>query len=153
VLCLAKDDEAALESARKLVAKDNNREKLLSEKVKIEKRLDTLSSVIRKLYEDCVTEVLSGDNYQAFVTGYQKEQTALTERLATINGKLAATPDYEASLKQLKSYAAAYATQTELTAEMLTRLISRIEIGYPTRLAGKIQQEITIIYRFINTTL
>lgn len=153
VFGLVKDDNSVLEITKQKAAKGGGREKLISEKSKIEKRLGTLTAVIRKLYEDCVTEVLSGENYQSLVSGYQKEQTALSEKLKTVNGELNNTIDYEESIKQLKSFAAAYADQTELTAEMLNQLISRIEINYPQRLNGKMTQEINIIYRFINTTL
>jgi hypothetical protein len=150
---LVKADEAALESARKKAVKDTSREKILAEKSKIEKRLGTLSAVMRKLYEDCVTEVLSEGNYHAFIAGYQKEQAVLQEQLAIVNGKLENVSGYEESINKLKEYAAAYADQTILTAEMLNKLITRIEIGYPNRSNGKIQQEINIIYRFINTTI
>ncbi|MDR3262914.1 MAG: DUF4368 domain-containing protein, partial [Clostridiales bacterium] len=83
----------------------------------------------------------------------QKEQATLQERLKAVNGELDKANDYEESIKKLKEYAAAYANQTVLTAEMLNKLITRIEIGYPQRSDGKIQQEINIIYRFINTTI
>jgi DNA invertase Pin-like site-specific DNA recombinase len=153
VMNLVKADEATLESARKKADKNANREKLFAEKSKIEKRLGTLSAVMRKLYEDCVTEVLSEGNYQAFIAGYQKEQAVLKEQLTVVNGKLENASGYEESINKLKEYAAAYADQTILTAEMLNKLITRIEIGYPQRSNGKIQQEINIIYRFINTNI
>ncbi|MCL2370520.1 MAG: hypothetical protein FWC80_04775 [Firmicutes bacterium] len=55
VFNLVKDDDKVIEIARKKIAKDNNRGKQLIDKSKIEKRLVTLTAVIRKLYEDYVT--------------------------------------------------------------------------------------------------
>jgi transposase len=153
VFGIVKNDDDALTAAMKKTTRSNDREKLLAEKSKIEKRLGTLAALIQKLYEDRVTEVLSGENYQAFVYGYQKEQETLTERLKALDGELNNTCDYEEGIKQLQACADAYAAQTELTAEMLNRLITRIEIGYPQRTEGKISQDIKIIYRFIHTTL
>jgi hypothetical protein len=84
----------------------------------------------------------------------------LNEKLAFINGELEKSDDYDERLNKLKACAAAYSECTILTAEMLNQLIERTEIGYPetdgsiSRKTGKIiKQEITIIYRFINSNI
>jgi len=143
----------AVQSAISLTAKDDNHDKLFSDKSKLEKRLGTLGAVIRKLYEDYVTEVLSERNYKDFLSGYQKEQAQLSERLAAITTELGKTDDYAERFRKLQALAAAYADSTELTAEMLNQLIERIEIKHLEHSNGIKKQQITIIYRFINTTL
>jgi hypothetical protein len=97
--------------------------------------------------------VLDGGNYQSLLAGCQREQKQLNDRLTAINGELGRAGDGAENFKKLRDYAAAYADTTELTAEMLNRLIERIEIGYPQRSNGKTRQEISIIYRFVNTVL
>jgi len=108
---------------------------------------------MRKLYEDYAAEVLSEENYKAFLISCQNEQTEIKERLAAINGELDKTDDYAEQMRKLQAIAAYYVNHTELTAEMLNKLIKRIEVKHVERSNGKKKQEITIIYRFINTTL
>jgi len=153
VLTLAKGNAAALSSVMEMTGKDDKRDKLTSEKGRIEKRLSTLTVLVRKLYEDYATEILSADNYKEFLTGYQKEQAELKTRLTAIDGELDGSDSYEDKFKKLQAIAAAYADQTDLTAEMLNKLIERIEIQHPVRADGKKTQQINIIYRFIETTL
>jgi len=153
VLNLAKGNAAALSSVIDKIGKDDKRDKLAGEKSKIEKRLSTLTTLVRKLYEDYATEILSADNYKVFLSGYQKEQAEIKGRLTTINGELEGSDSYEDKLKKLQAIAVAYADQTGLTAEMLNKLIERIEIKHPERSNSKKTQQITIIYRFIKTTM
>jgi hypothetical protein len=76
----------------------------------------------------------------------------LNERLAIVNAELEKTDDYETRLKKLKTLAIAYAESPILTAEMLTGLIERIEIG-TERIDDVIEHKINIIYRFINSNI
>jgi DNA invertase Pin-like site-specific DNA recombinase len=156
VLALMKDDEAVLEIAQRKTAEQADRKKLLAEKNKHEKRLSGLTAIIRKLYEDYSAGALAEKNYLNLLADYQAEQGTLDGRLAVINGELAKTDDYHGRIAKLREIAAAYSECTALTAEMLNQLIERIEIGYPiTTDNGRkvIRQEISIIYRFINTNL
>jgi hypothetical protein len=132
------------------MAKQIDRRKLLAEKGKAEKRLDALTAVVGKLYEDCVAGVLDSANYQNLLANYQREQRALNERTSAIDAELGQTDDSGEGLKKLKDCAAAYADFRELTAEMLNHLVERIEVGHPTHIGmKKAHQEINIIYRFI----
>jgi DNA repair exonuclease SbcCD ATPase subunit len=135
--------------------KDEEKEKLQGEIAKAEKRLIALTTLIRKLYEDYVNGILDESNYREFLQGYQKEQVELKQWLEQANEQLQGNAEtYEDKLKKLRAIAATYANQPKLTAEMLNKLIDRIEITHPIKQDGeKARQEITIIYRFINTTL
>jgi hypothetical protein len=152
VISLMAGDEAALRAVEKRAAGQRNDGKLPAEKSKIEKRLNALTAVLRKLYEDSAAGVLDGGNYRTFVADYQREQRILNERLAVICAELDKADSDADNFNKLKACAAAYADRSELTAEMLNRLIGRIEIGYPSRSNGKIRQNISIVYRFINTS-
>jgi DNA invertase Pin-like site-specific DNA recombinase len=153
VIWLLQNNDAIFEAAQRKTVEQNSREKTEVEKVKIEKRLTSLTTIIRKLYEDYATGVLDEQNYLGLLQSCQTEQKTLNGRLTVVNGELAKTDDYETRLKKLKSFAIAYSESTELTAEMLNRLIERIEISYPERIDGDIVHKINIIYRFINSNI
>ncbi|MCL2369671.1 MAG: recombinase family protein [Firmicutes bacterium] len=150
---LVLEDETIVESAAAKIAKEGSREKLFAEKNKIEKRLGVLPPIIRKLFEEYTAQSISVGNYKEFLEDYQKEQDRLSERLVEINIELDKADDYNERIKKLKEIATVYSDYTELTAEMLNELIERIEVRHIERINGKKHQEITITYRFINTTI
>jgi hypothetical protein len=57
-----KSDDIALSATHQKTAEQNNRKKAEAEKTKIEKRLNALLTVIRKLYEGYSTETLDEQN-------------------------------------------------------------------------------------------
>lgn len=129
------------------------REKALSEKTKIKKRLKDLTSMMRKLFEKSVLDLVEEDTYRELLRDYQQEQRTLNERLVTIDSELNSSKDFDKNMDELKSKIASFADFTELTVEMLNQLVQRIEIGYPIKLGNQTQQDINIYYKFINTTL
>jgi hypothetical protein len=153
VIKLLANDDAAFGAVERRAAEQNNRKKTEAEKAKIEKRFESLKTIVRKLYEDYAAGVLDEANYRGLLEGYQTEQKTLNQRLTVVNAELEKTDDYETRLKKLKSFAIAYSESTVLTAEMLNRLIERIEISYPERIGGEIVHKFNIIYRFINSNI
>jgi len=146
-------DKPSLEAASKRIAGQNNSGKLTAEKAKIEKRLTALTTIIRKLYEDYAAERLDENGYQGLLAGYQSEKKTLNERLTVITAELCKTDDSAENLKKLKLLAAVYADSTELTAEIVNKLIERIELRPLQKVNGKMTHELNINYRFINATL
>lgn len=57
---------------------------LVSEKNKIVTRLNTIDSIITRLYEDLIEEKLSGSNYQKMLDKYKDEQKKLNSQLIEI---------------------------------------------------------------------
>ena len=110
-----------------------------------------------------------------------REQTQVGERLAVINGELNKTDDYAERVNKLRTIANDYADCTELTADMLNKLVERIEVFHAvrepmpkgksdiplavprkanpkavkrrSRAATLKTQQINIIYKFINTSI
>lgn len=81
---IKKDDDSFINN---LISKNTNldkEKKLDADKVKIERKLDTINKLIKKLYEDYIEGILTADNYQKLVDEYQKEQVELKERLEEI---------------------------------------------------------------------
>ena len=147
------NDDGLLRTVQKRADSKSGNKKLVDEKAKIEKRLSALTTIVRKLYEDYATETLDEGNYRGMLAGYQLEQKTLKERLIIIDKDLSKVNDYEESYKKLKQFAAEYADCKELTAEMLKKLVERIEIEHPKKTDGKVTQQISIVYRFIQTSL
>jgi len=146
-------DDGLLTEAQKRADGQNGNDKVTAEKSKVEKRLNVLAGIIKKLYEDYSAGLLDGDNYKAMLAEYQSEQRALKERLAAVESELSKTDDFEGNFKKLKQIAAAYADCKELTVEMVKGLIERIEVGHIEKADGKSTQRISIAYRFIKTNV
>jgi hypothetical protein len=153
VLELMGKDDKAYEATRKRIAGQNDTEKLAAEQAKIGKRLGILTAIVRKLYEDYAAERLDETSFQGFLAGYQAERNMLAERQAEIAAEIGKTGDGEESLKKLKLLASLYADSAELTAELVHKLIERIEL-HPRQIANGVNtQEIHIVYRFIHSSL
>ena len=153
VIRLANDDGAVFELVQKKAAKQSDRETILAEKSKIDNRLSILTSMVRRLYEDSVSGLLDSENYQNLLSGYQKEQKALKEHLEVLDEKNGKTDNNKENYNKLNAIVAEYADFTELSKEMIYKLIERIELSYPKKEDGKINQEINIFYKFINEAL
>jgi len=146
-------DEISVATVQKKIDEQNAAGKLHAERTKIEKRLNALTTIIRKLYEDYAAERLDESGYQGLLKEYTQEKKTLTDRLNAIAAELGKTDDREESLKKLKALASAHADCTELNAEVVKHLIERIEIKRAEIIDGKEIRELNIIYRFINTNL
>ena len=146
-------DEISVATVQKKIDEQNAADKLNVEKSKIEKRLNALTTIVRKLYEDNAAGRLDESGYQGLLAGYQSEKKTLTERQTAIAAELGKTDDRAESLKKLKMLAAVYADSTELTSEIVHQLIERIELSRPKILGNTESREINIVYRFINTAL
>ena len=147
---MLKNDNAAVGIVQRKTDEQHNRKKAEAEKAKIEKRLNTLLSVVRKLYEDYSTDVLDEQNYRLLLANYQIEQRTLNERLKAVNIKLEKTDDYETRYNKLKELATAYSDKTSIDAAMLNALVERIEVS-TERTDEELEHKIKIIYRYINS--
>ena len=150
---LLQSDNKTVDALKKKLDGQNNSDKQTAEKAKIEKRLQTLTALVRKLYEDYIVEKLDESVYNELLAGYQSEKKTLTARLAIISAELGKTNNIEESINQLRLLAAIYADCTELTSEIVHKFIERIELKRAQIIDGKEVRELNIVYRFINTTI
>lgn len=146
-------DEITIKTVQKKIAENNNEEKLNAERAKIEKRLNALTVITRKLYEDYAAGILDENGYKGLLKDYTQEKQVLTERSEAITAELGKADDSAESLRKLTQLAAEYVDSTELTAEIVCKLIERIELHRPEVASGKQTREIRIVYRFVNTVL
>lgn len=128
-------------------------ERLIAEKARNEQRMATLTRLVVKLYEDHVSGILDSYNYQVVLNNYQQEQKALAARAEALDLELANQNDITANTAKLKEIALKFMACEELTKEMLNQLIEKIVVGEKRETDNGFEQEIHIVYRFINTTI
>ena len=128
---------------------DEHIKELVSEKNKIVTRLNTIDSIIIRLYEDLVEEKLSGSNYQKMLDKYQDEQKKLNSQLIEIESKLTQENKTEENIETFKQIARKYIDFDELTPEIINNLISHITVSHVKVINGTKFREIKIIYKFI----
>ena len=66
ILCM-RDDDSLMKLIRQKSAKNVKSDKLLAEKNKVEKRLNELSRLLRKLFEDNAKGLLDNRNYETMM--------------------------------------------------------------------------------------
>ena len=143
------DSGELLKHLQKQAKKRSKRERLDSEQERINKRLEVLKKVIRRLYEDLAGERMDTGECQAMLDDYCKEQKQLHARLSEIEERLSEKDNDIENVEKLKAVMDELLTEKELSGEVLGRLIERIEIGHTVKTGRCSQQEITIYYRFI----
>ena len=87
ILCM-RDDDSLMKLIRQKSEDNTKADKLIAEKAKAEKRLNELSRLRRKLFEDNAKKLLDNRNYEVMMDEYQAEQTTLTAKLQEINTEL-----------------------------------------------------------------
>lgn len=104
--------------------------KLRKEKDRITKRIDALTNLVSKVFEDYASGIILYQNYQVMVNKYQAEQKELSIKLQEVVNKL--LDDLEkpqSKSKRFMEVAKRYIDYDELTKEMLNDLIDHIVIG------------------------
>ena len=143
-----RDDKGLMKLIREKSAENANTDKLITEKGKAEKRLNELSRLLRKLFEDNAKGLLDDRNYEIMMGEYQTEQAALTEKLVAIKTQLAEKEDYAGQLEKLHEAVEDCLDIRELSPLVLNKLVDRIEVGSQKVVDGQRQQEIRIVWRF-----
>lgn len=91
---------------------------LKNQKDKINQRLNVLSNLVSKVFEDYASNLMSFENYQYLLTKYQDEQKSLNLKLKDIDYKL--TENLDKPLEKVKKFmevAKKYLNYEELTKE------------------------------------
>jgi DNA invertase Pin-like site-specific DNA recombinase len=145
---LMRDDDSLMKLIRQKTAGNTKADKLTAQKGKAEKRMNELSRLLRKLFEDNAKGLLDDHNYEVMMGEYQAEQAALTGTLAGIKTQLTEKEDYAGQLEKLQGAVADCLDIKELTPLVLNKLIDRIEVGSQEVVDGQRQQEIRIVWRF-----
>ena len=145
---LMRNDDGLMKLIRQKSSGDSKADKLVSEKSKVEKRLNELSRLLRKLFEDNAKGLLDDRNYEVMMGEYQTEQASLNGKLAKIQSQLAENEDYAGQLEKLQEAVNDCLDIEELTPLVLNKLIDRIEVISQEVVDGQRQQVVRIVWNF-----
>jgi len=112
-------------------------------------RVTELDTIIRGLYEDKVTGVLTAERFVQLSRGYEAEQRELTAQAAELAEQIAAQEQKTLDLNRFLAQVRKHTRVEELTPTLLNELVERIEIHAPDKSSGKRTQEIDVYFNFV----
>lgn len=149
---LSKEDKAAL--AKQFAEAGNHQQAFEISQAKkeikaSEKRLKDLERLVAKLYEEYVSECVSGENYTMLMSKYQAEQTEQRRKAETLAAVLGKNEDDTKNIGDLIELIERYADAETLTPEIVTQLIERIAIHEGETVDDVRTQKVDIHWRFV----
>ena len=153
-LAISREDRTAiLKNAQKKQAASVGRQEQSKEISGIKKRLRELEGIIAKLYEDNAAGRLGDARMNKLLPKYEQEAETLEQRITTLQSeKENPGPSLQEAQEKLDKLLRQITDVTELTPELLFKLIDHIEIGqghYEKSEHGKVKrQTVKIFYRF-----
>lgn len=117
---------------------------------KADKRIEELTKILNKLYEDVALEKISEERYQAMAPKYEQEQSELRGQREKLSAEIARNDEIYDNIQQFLPLIWKYTNAQELTPHILNELIEKIvvhekEIGED----GVKTQQVDIYYKFI----
>ena len=117
---------------------------------KADKRIEELTKILNKLYEDVALEKISEERYQAMAPKYEQEQSELRGQRERLSAEIARNDEIYDNIQQFLPLIWKYTNVQELTPHILNELIEKIvvhekEIGED----GVKTQQVDIYYKFI----
>ena len=142
-----------MKNAQKKQAASVGRQEQSKEISGIKKRLRELEGIIAKLYEDNAAGRLGDARMNKLLPKYEQEAETLEQRITTLQSeKENPGPSLQEAQEKLDKLLRQITDVTELTPELLFKLIDHIEIGqghYEKSEHGKVKrQTVKIFYRF-----
>lgn len=136
------------------IASNSHNVELVKEKKKYESRLNNLTKIIKKLYEDNSLGLIDDSTYQELLKEYVNEKKELSDKVSIIKIDNNNISDKLKNFKKLEEeinsiFKGKDVKNLELTNKLVNDLISRIEVGYKEKVKGKITRKITIVYKYI----
>ncbi len=152
-LCISEAARAAiLDNAERLQQKQTREKSPPDALASVKKRLRTLESIIRRLYEDHAAGRLSDARMNKLLSDYAREAASLEGRVASIENNAAHATPTQASREDLDTLLRQITDPAALSPTLLFTFIDHIEIGqghYEKGEHGKIKrQAVRIYYRF-----
>ena len=116
---------------------------------KAQKRIDELSRLSVKLYEDYAFERIPLKRYEQIVATYESEQAELQKALAADQASLTVFDQDTDRAEQFLFLAKRYTDFSVLTNEMILEFVDRILVHGPTRVGGVKMQKVEIFLKHI----
>ena len=112
-------------------------------------RLEKIDRIINRLYEDKVAGELSAERFSKMLASYESEQETLRVKCETLQVQISEAKVTSDNAKQFIRMVRKFTEMQELTPEIVSTLIERVEVGQAEKIDGAKKQEIRIIYNFI----
>lgn len=117
---------------------------------KVDKRLDELTKILNKLYEDVALEKISEERYQAMAPKYEREQIELRSRREELAAEIAKNDEVYNNIQQFIPLIWKYTNIQELTPYILNELIEKIVVHEKVVGPDGVKtQQVDIYYKFI----
>ena len=122
-----------------------------AEKKVIEKRLNELDRMIKKLYEDYAKGMIPQKQYFSLMVEYSSEQDELVQKSKSLKEKNKNEKQPKFNGDKFIRLIKKYQNPTEITDEMLRELIDKILVHEKQLIDGKKTQQIEIIFNFVGS--
>ena len=132
-------------SARQAQSMAHERQELTA----AQKRLETLDTMVKGLYEHNVSGKLSDRQFQKLTAQYDQEQAALEQRIGQLTAALKEHQQQKDRGQQFVALVKKYRDYPQVTTPMLYEFIEKIIVHQAVRLEGKRTQKVEIYFNFI----
>lgn len=145
------DSEILLNKLSKINDLKSKKEICQSEKdiIKVEKRIEEINFIIKRLYEDNVLGKIDDDRFLILTQDYEKELKQLTNTSISLRKNISTFTEGKVSFSKFTNIIQKYTNITELDEIILNELIEKIIIHECEYIDGKRVQKIDIYYRFV----
>ena len=117
---------------------------------KADKRMEELTKILNKLYEDVALEKISEERYQAMTPKYEREQAELRGKREALSAEIARNDELYNNIQQFIPLVWKYTDLQELTPYVLNELIEKIVVHEKVIGPDGVKtQQVDIYYKFI----
>ncbi len=151
VMWLVANYEEKFRAALGAMQKSEMKKALASKKKQvsqIERRIDELDRLFKKVYEDYANQRLSEARYEMLSSDYEAEQAELRERLETLTAEIEQQEEQADNINKFIAKVKKYLEMTELTPAILNDLVKAVYVHKPKKVDGKRVVDIDISYNY-----
>lgn len=116
---------------------------------KSENRIKELERLIKSVYEDKVSGVISERRFQIFSIDYEKEQKELQTKIKTLTFEIERQEEQADNLERFIAKVHKYFDLQELTPAVLNDMVKRVEVHASEKIDGQRTQDIDIYYDLV----
>ena len=152
VMWLVANYEEKFRAALGAMQKSEMKKALASKKKQvsqIERRIDELDRLFKKVYEDYANQRLSEARYEMLSGDYETEQAELREKLETLTAEIEQQEEQAENIDKFIAKVKKYLEMTELTPAILNDLVKAVYVHKPKKVNGKRVVDIDISYDFV----
>lgn len=137
---------------KELLIRSNNDVKINKDQKeirKLTKRVEELSLITKRLYEDMVLGKIGESLFNELSSSYQVEKEELVNKITKLESNISKQKDTEKKFKDFANIVKKYYNISELNPFILNELIHKIIVHEREIINGKRVQKIEILYKFM----